>query len=169
MSLTNTQLVNTFTANAGDLSGQQIVELLVGNGEYKNVQQIKQQLERAGFTKKGAEEAVTHQGPGFLKQLENAASGLLIVPGSAAEAIIGGGGADAAATEAGQAAEDDPTSPGTSPLSNGLSNLLGKYGGDLIFAPLIAWLMTGKNWVRVLEYVGGAAMILVALRSFANQ
>lgn len=174
MPMSTSELIQYFNQNKAQYSGPDLVGLLVKGGLYKNANQIKEQLLKAGYSKAQIEQAFTHKGPDLGQEFAQAATDLLIVPGSLAEAVVGGGGETAAGTAAeSTAGEEDEgsTSSGTpgGGIPSGLSNLLSKYGSDLIFAPLIAWLMTGKNWVRVLEYVGGAAMILVALRSFANQ
>lgn len=52
--------------------------------------------------------------------------------------------------------------------SKALQALLSKYGQDVIWIPVVAWLTMSKNWVRVLEFLGGAVMIGIAMRELAN-
>lgn len=86
---------------------------------------------------------------------------------------ISSGAADAVApaAEAAAGATAAETAAGSG-LGSTLANLLSKYGSSagsaLIWAPIVAWLTTGKNWVRVLEYIGGAAMIAIAFREMAR-
>jgi hypothetical protein len=105
---------------------------------------------------------------GGLAAVGPAGSGL----GDALDAIAGGGG-DAADTTA--AATEDATgagagaSGGAGLLSgSALASLLSKFGGDVIWIPILTWITTSKNWVRVLEYVGGAVMIGIAMRELAK-
>lgn len=147
--------------------------------------QLKSVMGRLGYSKKQIANVAAGNigGGGWLADaLQGLAGGLAAVGpagaglGDALDAILPGAeDATTGAEDASQLAENAPADaapagsglpPGALP---GLTNLLGKYGSSLVFLPILEWLTTGKNWVRVLEYIGGAVMIGIAFRELAQQ
>jgi hypothetical protein len=67
-------------------------------------------------------------------------------------------------TQYGSEAQGTSLIPGTSGLVNSLSNL-----GSLpnILSGIWQFLTAGSTWVRILEYIGGAALIFLAIKELA--
>ena len=166
--LDNQTLLDTFKQSSATWSGPEIVSYLESFG-YKNVAQITTQLQSAGLTKAQATALVTAKGPSDLQIALQGIAGGLFFPGSS---VLGAGDAaagDAAdTTAADEAAGKGKGSPTTPVIPNALQNLLKNGGSSLIWLPVIEWITTSKNWVRVLEFVGGAVMIGIAMRELAN-
>ena len=108
---------------------------------------------------------------GGLAAVGPAGSGL----GDALDALAPAAGDTAAAIEDAAPAAENVAKDATSGAPSSSLPLLTKLlpsglqnSQDLLLVPLIAWLMTEKNWVRVLEFIGGAAMIGIAMRELAN-
>lgn len=163
--LDNQTLLDTFKQSSATWSGPEIVSYLESFG-YKNVAQITTQLQSAGLTKAQATALVNAKGPSELQRIIQAVGGGIFLPpeGVLGDTGAGAGTAAAAGADAADAADGTPAVPVTNPLQSLLKN----GGSSLIWLPVIEWITTGKNWVRVLEFVGGAVMIGIAMRELAN-
>ena len=156
MPLTNQQLVDTFKQSASTLSGPQITQFLIGNGEYSNVGQITAQLQRTGLSKAQAIAAVTAKGPSELMRILQAASGFLWVPPGVKQGLGAAGGEAAAGGAAGGAATG---------AASGASSALAKALGA---TTLTALLTTKGGLLRVVEVIGGLILLVMGLRTLSG-
>lgn len=140
-----------------------------GNGNV-TLQDIRNQLFASGYSRAQITRLVTSQ-PSTLKRLLTSLAGSFVTlplpeVGPATDAAADGtatGAAEGAAAGAGVGA-----GAGTTSGLESLVKKLGLSGSDLLFLPLIVWLTTESNWVRVLEVLGGAVAIGLAFRELAQ-
>lgn len=121
---------------------------------------VRAQLQAAGYSQSQATQIMGSKGS-LLERLLNAI-GSSAIPGPG---LIGGtalGGAESGAAGADAAGGAAAGSGATSAITG---KALQALGGAGVAAAIWQWLRTGSNWIRILEYVGGAVLIFFALRS----
>lgn len=159
--LTDSQLVDTFKQSASSLSGHQIASFLIASGFYRNKGQIQAQLVHAGFNQKQATAALSASGPSTFQKFLQAGAGLLFVPGSVAEEILGGTGGAAAGAESGAAA-------GAGSTAANAANAASTAAKALAGVSVLGFLSSGQNWIRLLEVIAGLILIVMGLHQLTG-